>query len=84
MKELVVLIYEERLKNDYSLARHQIRLWWHTVTINICKQREAEKFFSLVQWGSMLYKMEKVSTWHKCPSFWIFSLNLLAVFFLEK
>lgn len=36
-------------KNGYALAWHQIRMWWHTVAINICRQREKEKS---LQWSS--------------------------------
>lgn len=45
MKDLEVLIYKERIKEWNALAWHQIRMWWHTITINICKQVEEEKSF---------------------------------------
>ena len=37
-------------------------MWWHTVAINICKQKEEGKFCTMAQWGNMLCKQEKVRT----------------------
>lgn len=37
-------------------------MWWHTIAINICKQKKEGNFFTVDRWSNMLCKKEKVKT----------------------